>query len=271
MSTDKLAVENSDNEVMFNYILKHYWDFIPVREPHTIYSSAFFEKLKHFVGLLASTNEAEAKQAINRLLTKAVCNGESYKLIVQLLDKLLNDKTVLTRNENLGIHLLEQAEASYLFSDEEKKGYKKKKALIELNKVGTTAKGLLLETPNKEDLKLSQIHTEYIILYFFDPTNDACKQNTIFLQHNPFISLALTEKRLKILAIYTKNNYEAWHKWAVSETKWTHGWDKNNTIKNKNLYDLSTLPTIYLLDKNKKVLMKECNTEQLNSFFEKFC
>lgn len=266
---NKLQTEREDSEVLFNYILKHYWDFVPVREPHTIYSSSFYEKLKHFVGLLSSTPDAEAKQAISRLLTKAVCNGESFKIIIQLLDKLLNDKASLTRNEKLGLHLLDQAVASHFFSEEEKKAYDKKINLIQLNQTGTTASNLVLETPQKEELKLSQLHSEYIILYFFDPTNDECKQCNIFLQRNPFINMALLNNKLKIVAIYNKNNYEAWFRWAVSDNKWLHGWDKEGLIKNKNLYDLTSIPTLYLLDKHKKVLLKECTTEQLNFFFEK--
>ena len=39
-------------------------------------------------------------------------------------------------------------------------------------------------------------------------------------------------------------------------------------IKEKNLYDLKAIPTLYLLDKNKKVLLKDAVVGQIEQYLQ---
>jgi len=49
--------------------------------------------------------------------------------------------------------------------------------------------------------------------------------------------------------------------------EWTNGYDKELVIKNKNLYDLRAIPTLYLLDKNKTVLLKDATLQKVEPGF----
>ena len=48
--------------------------------------------------------------------------------------------------------------------------------------------------------------------------------------------------------------------------EWTNGYDKELVIKNKNLYDLRAIPTLYLLDKNKTVLLKDATLQKVEQY-----
>ncbi len=39
--------------------------------------------------------------------------------------------------------------------------------------------------------------------------------------------------------------------------RWINGYDKELTVLERELYDLKAMPTLYLLDKDKKVLLKD--------------
>ena len=46
-----------------------------------------------------------------------------------------------------------------------------------------------------------------------------------------------------------------------------HAYDKSEVLTNKRVYNLKTLPTIYLLDENKRIILKETSLEELESYF----
>ena len=48
---------------------------------------------------------------------------------------------------------------------------------------------------------------------------------------------------------------------------WVHGYDKGMEITQKRLYDIKAIPTIYLLDRDKNVILKDTSIEAVESFF----
>ena len=51
--------------------------------------------------------------------------------------------------------------------------------------------------------------------------------------------------------------------------EWINGYDKSLTIKTQNLYDLKAVPTLYLLDANKKVLLKDATVQAITQYLMK--
>jgi hypothetical protein len=45
---------------------------------------------------------------------------------------------------------------------------------------------------------------------------------------------------------------------AIYPASWINGYDKNRHVKD-NLYDFVAIPTLFLLDKDKRVLLKDVN------------
>lgn len=49
---------------------------------------------------------------------------------------------------------------------------------------------------------------------------------------------------------------------------WINGFDSNQEIANEELYDLKAMPTLYLLDKGKKVLLKDADLDEILLFLQ---
>ena len=49
---------------------------------------------------------------------------------------------------------------------------------------------------------------------------------------------------------------------------WINGFDSNQKIANEELYDLKAMPTLYLLDKGKKVLLKDADLDEILLFLQ---
>ena len=68
---------------------------------------------------------------------------------------------------------------------------------------------------------------------------------------------------LTVLAVYTEGNKDVW-KQSLQEMpdSWIVGEDRQ-TIKDNALYDLKAMPSMYLLNKKKEVLLKDASYAQL--------
>jgi hypothetical protein len=73
---------------------------------------------------------------------------------------------------------------------------------------------------------------------------------------------------LTILTLYPDQDLDEWLSHLSDlPTGWVHGYDKDLKITNQRLYDIKAIPTIYLLDKDKRVLLKDTSIEAVESFF----
>ncbi len=69
-----------------------------------------------------------------------------------------------------------------------------------------------------------------------------------------------------MLPIYTEGDRPLWEKTKSSmPSEWTVGYDDSNIAEN-GLYNLPSMPILYLLGKDKKVLLKETNLEGITNY-----
>ena len=68
----------------------------------------------------------------------------------------------------------------------------------------------------------------------------------------------LENGRLSIVAIYPDADIEAWRNYQSSmPVAWISGYDAGQIISRDRLYDLKAIPSLYLLDSDKRVLVKD--------------
>ena len=76
---------------------------------------------------------------------------------------------------------------------------------------------------------------------------------------------AVRAGKLSVLAVYTEGNEEAWRKALPDMPEgWTVGNDRE-AVKTGALYDLKAMPSLYLLDGKKTVLLKDAAYEKIRA------
>ena len=62
-----------------------------------------------------------------------------------------------------------------------------------------------------------------------------------------------------MVTIYFEDDRALWERYLRDKAnpKYIHGWDYQNEINSKNLFDLRIIPYMFLLDKDKVVLKKD--------------
>ena len=133
-----------------------------------------------------------------------------------------------------------------------------KAILAKQNNPGHPANNFSYNMPDGNKKKLYEIHAKHTLLFFYNPECDACKQYKDLIVKSKVIDAKIRNGTLKVLAIYIDNDLSIWKKHLPEMPKsWIHGRDENEYLYKNNFYDLHAIPTIYLLDKNKKVILKD--------------
>jgi len=133
-----------------------------------------------------------------------------------------------------------------------------KAILAKQNNPGHPANNFGYTIPDGRKKKLYEIDAKYTLLFFYNPECDACKQYKDLIVKSKLIDTQIRKGALKVLAVYIDEDLSIWKKHIPEMPKnWIHGRDENEYLYKNNIYDLHAIPTIYLLDKNKKVILKD--------------
>ena len=131
--------------------------------------------------------------------------------------------------------------------------------LARQNRVGRKANDLTYTTADARRHTLYGIKSRYTLLYINNPGCPMCRDITEALRHSSIITSKRASGELTILCLYPDEDLEAWRKEITSmPDTWIHSYDHGCVIRRMQSYDLRAIPSMYLLDAEKKVLLKDC-------------
>ena len=68
----------------------------------------------------------------------------------------------------------------------------------------------------------------------------------------------ISQGRLAVLNIYIDEDLQAWREYMpIYPEEWYNGFDPDLVIRTDNLYNVRAIPSLYLLDSDKRVIMKD--------------
>ena len=240
------------------YLRDHYWDRFDFTD--TLYTSkadtiemlrAYATYVQNFVG---PTNQ----EPIRKLMERASTSKAMFDYFVMLSDKVLHDPNSPLRSDELYIAVLEAQIASPHYDKYEKMAPEYDLRIASQNRIGHKANNFYYTLKSGLRNNLYALRNEFIIIYINNPGCAMCRDITEALKSSNIISKMQQEGRLKVLAIYPDENLEDWHKhYADIPSSWINSYDKGCHIERENLYNTNAIPALYLLDKNKIVLVKD--------------
>ncbi len=134
------------------------------------------------------------------------------------------------------------------------------------NLIGAKAKDLKMESISGEWVSLHETDAEYIVLYFWEPNCGHCKKTSPILYD---IYTKYKDRGLKVFAVETQAEREEWENYVEKNgLDWINAWDPHQLSYFRFYYDIIATPTIYLLDRNKTIIAKRIDVEQLEKMLE---
>ena len=239
-----------------NYILSHLFDGLT--EIDTLLLGSSEEREQFFANYFAinlNASEQARKQAIRQFYQLATPEVDSIGM--QLVSKYLGEPNSPFFDEASYLLLTEEAEKAGLLDEAEQIRLADRKALFNRNRVGEKAENFDFVLANGRQTTLYNNVSGLTLLIFYDPDCDTCHK-TLFALSNDSKVKEMVKNDLHVLCIYAFGDEEAWHEHLSELPSFaTVGMDKKGAVLSESLYDLKALPTIYLLDEECRVLMKD--------------
>lgn len=250
------------------YLVENYWHNFNFKDTTQIHQTAFLDQVfAEYLGVLMQVPFSTAQKGVQQLMDKAETDSLMYRCFITLNDKYLYDPNSPIRNEQLYMVVLEKILTSDKVNDLYKIRYRHRYNLAKKNRAGEIATDFRYTLNNGKQKMLHTIKASYVLLFFNNPDCEDCK--TVKQQMVSSTVVANLQRRgtLKILSLYPDKNLAVWYQ-HISEAprQWINAYDKDAVIETTALYDLKAIPTLYLLDKEKRVVLKDARFEEIEQW-----
>ncbi len=234
----------SDQDEAMSYIMEHFWDKLGPM----CYVESVEKQFANWVWLSENVPIELACKSLKSAYAK------SPERILYLAEKYLYDPQSPYRNEDLYGSLCALAGGD--LEDVAR--------LCALNAVGTKAADFVIEDSRGRHFTLYGVTARYTLLFFSNPYCNACKEIIDQLKASPLVENALSKGVLAVVNMYTDEDLDQWRSYLGAYPKtWKTGFDPTFTLQNREKYNIRAIPSLYLLDEDKTVLLKDAPTEKL--------
>ena len=242
-----------------NYLVIHYWDNFDFSDTAYIHLPSITEQaMADYIEILPHANKDTAYNSIKNTLIKAEINNDMRSYFLDIYNKYLYDPNSPLRNEEFYIPVLSYILESRKTNETNKERADFKLKMLLKNRIGEKATNFTYTLASGKTGTLYDIKSEYTIVLFYNPDCHACAELIEAIKSSSIINEKLENKSLSILSFYPDADLEIWKKHMNDiPSLWINGYDKNQIVQNKRLYDLKAIPTLYLLDSNKQIILKD--------------
>lgn len=230
------------------YLSEHYWDNYNFADTLLLKSKEVTEQgFVNFIDILNRFNldnaskgvahkdiaqKGIARKDIACFTRKAFSNAAAKERFENLIEHYFEDQLSPVRNDRVYLMFLEEMKNSPCFDETEKERIAFKIKTTNKNLPGDIAINFKFKDENGKEHQLSDYKDQKVILYFYDPDCENCHEVSAWLKQQ---TIPADIKVLKMIA----DNHISY------------------------IYSLKNMPTIFLLDKENKVILKDCTAQEL--------
>ena len=250
------------------YYKDHYFDNIGLANPLMLYSGALAPKVDYYMEKLTPNHPDSIKKSIDYLLEEMKPASETRKYYLStFLNKYAKSKVI--GFDAIYVHLVDK----YYNRDETPWVSEENLAKIKDNAnklrpvlLGKEGADLTVYDKSGKEITISELDYEYLVLLFWAPDCGHCtKMMPGFVEFNEKWSA----QGIKTLAVCTKLQDKTETCWEKLEEKemmgFINGADQYFKSRFRLKYNVTTTPKVFILDKDRQILMKNIGSDQLES------
>jgi thiol-disulfide isomerase/thioredoxin len=282
LSSKPITRQDSLNN--YNFYKAHYWDGVSFMDDRVIRTPFFLGKLeRYYRDIMPQAADSIIKDADYKLLLARTA-PEMYKFLLNwLTDEYINPKYM--GQDAVFVHLFEKYHskgASNWLNAKQMESISRRAYMLMANLIGAKAANLEMVDTSGKPAPLYNIEAEYTVVCFWDPSCGHCKEEVPRLD-SVYRANWITHN-VKIYAVLTPDDKDnAKNEWLkfITEHKLAAGWTHVYKTKAmeaadlaeqkpgfRQLYDITSTPVLYLLDKEKNIIGKKLTILQLNELLE---
>ncbi len=265
----KLASGRPDSVWVFNYYKDHFWNDFDFSDERFVRTPILQRKIDRYLKeLTVQVSDSLIKEA--DYIVKKVQAGkdkemESYA-IWYITSQYEQPKVMGT--DGLYVHMFETYYATGIMPVTDSSTIRKigeRVATLKPTLVGKTLVDPTVSDTLRKPIVLANIKSDYTVVYFYSPSCGHCRDSAPKLKQFADINRG---KGVTVMAIAVEQSPEDWKKFIreFKLQKLVNGYDYTSRVDYRHKYDVWTTPTVYILDKNKKILARKLPVEQIEDF-----
>lgn len=237
----------------------HYWDNFDFADTAFLARAdtlQLFEAYARYVQLLFSTPTDGAP--MDSLMRRAAVSRPMLDYFAMLADRVLGDPNSPLRNDEFYIPVLRAQLSSPWYDEYERLAPEYRLSLASQNRIGEPANDFRYTLASGATGTLYGLRAEYVLLFINNPGCPMCREIREAISASPMLTELIEHGRLRVLALYPDENLDEWRAYREQiPASWINAYDDGCVLREKGLYDLSAIPSLYLLDAQKRVLVKD--------------
>ena len=248
-----------------NYIIVHFWDAMDFSDTARSHDQDFMEQnFSNFISVFPYASEQARQAAVDALLDKAEADSSAYVMLKNIAEKYLYEPNSPMLSEAYYMLFLERYAKATILGEQGTIRPRRQLETARKNRPGMTAADFAYTTREGRRTTLHQTVCEgELLLMFYDPDCEHCQETMKQLEASEALSAAVASSRLQVLAVYSGDDHDLWQRTAPQlPAAWTVGYE-TGVLQETGSYVLRAMPTLYLLDRDKKVLAKDVSPTQL--------
>ena len=251
------------------YVAEHFWDAMDFADTLRGRNRGFMEQnFANFLTLFPHVPETARAAAVSKLMRRAEADTAAYRLLAEIAEKYLYEQGSPMLCEEYFIEFLE----AYIDSPRPDEYEKIRPAYLlenaRKNRPGMTAADFGYEGRDGRQTRLHDTPGQRLLLLFYDPDCVHCRQTVALLQADARLRYLVDSGELTVLAVYSDGDRELWERSAGHiPTDWIDAFETGE-IAAGDLYVMPAMPSIYLLDSEKRVVGKDITPQRLFELLE---
>jgi thiol-disulfide isomerase/thioredoxin len=255
-----------------NYIYNkdHYFDNIDLTDERLLRTPILYSKLDAFFTNVLIQAPDSINIEIDKLIKKCSPDYKVFQFVSVYLFNHFRESEIMGHDAvmvKLADDIYLSGKADWV-TKEFKDDLRKQIDLIRPNLIGKKAENIVMDSYKGVFVSLYDVEKDFTILYFWEPDCGHCKEATPKLK-------AYYEKpkdySQEVFAVCTTSDKAKWTRY-IEDNKliWINGWDPKRSSHFDYYYNVQSTPTVYILDKNKKIIAKKLSVEEIGSFIDNY-
>ena len=273
-------VTREDSIHNYQYYKKHYWDGIDFTDNRVIRTPFFLPKLERFFREVVTPAPDSIITESDYMLLRARTSPEMYKFVLNwLTDEYINPRYM--GQDAVFVHLFEKYHSkgvSSWLNEKQMTAISNRAYMLMSNLIGEQAADLVMVDTAGVPRSLYDVQSAYTIVVFWDPTCSHCQHEVPRLDSfyrakwkdegvKMYGVLSETKEQEKWKEFINKNNLQSWvNVYQTDEQKKAN--EEAQKPSYKQLYDVTQTPTLYLLDKDKRIIAKKLTIDQMDDVLQ---
>ena len=251
------------------FLVSHYWDCYDFADTTLArYGGIAEQGFVNFLDLLPRVPQAVAADGIRQFADRIYNVGSPFvrEFFSTLADNYLGGDGSPMRDDVRYAQFLDVMGANKFASLAERTRNEYMARNLRKNLPGTVAADFAYIDRQGSRHTLHGFRARMTLLYFYDPDCGHCRQTLEQLLTIPALREGGT---VGVLAVYPYGYDE---RWATADTHfpstWTDGYSPDGDVTARDIYYIKSMPSLYLLDNDKRVVLKNPDIEVLRKAVE---